>query len=948
MNKYDPKSIEEKWQAYWDKEKTFEVKEEKKKKKFYGLIEFPYPSGAGLHVGHPRSYTAMDVIARKRRMEGYNVLYPIGFDSFGLPTENFAIKTGRPPADITTENIATFTRQLKALGFSFDWSRAVTTSDPEYYKWTQWIFLQFFKHGLAYKKKQPINWCPKDKIGLANEEVVDGCCERCGGPVEKRDKEQWMLAITKYADKLLNGLNEVDYIERAKLQQQNWIGKSEGAEVVFRLRKIPGQEDDKHTLTIFTTRPDTMFGATFVAISPELAKKWLDIGWQASSEVKAYIEKTLAERIKAGREEQEKTGIDAGFVAVNPANGEEIPVWVANYVMGDVGTGAIMAVPAHDERDWEFAKKYHLPIKEVVAKQLGERLENSTSRRSVRGICVRDGKLAVIYDYAMDEYLLPGGGIEEGEDPETALKREVQEELGYTDSKVVACLGTVEHNYYHQFKKNNWQSISTGFVLEVDDANVGERSQDDQKKAEVQWLPIDEAFEKLKNSKTFSRKVEFVERFKNKKGELFTEDGVAIHSEFLNSLPTKEAKEKMIGWLEEKGIGQRKTQYKLRDWVFSRQRYWGEPIPLVHCEKCEGWIPLPEKELPLTLPDVKNYQPTDTGESPLASMTEWVNTTCPNCGGPARRETDTMPNWAGSSWYFLRYCDPNNTKEFASMDKLKYWMPVDWYNGGMEHTVLHLLYSRFWNQFLHDIGVVPSSEPYKKRTSHGMILASDGQKMSKSLGNVVNPDEMVERFGADALRTYIMFMGPFDQAIAWDTNGLVGVSRFLDRVWFLQAKLGKEKNSAGIDMVLHQTIKKVTEDIEEMHFNTAVAKLMELTNELNKEETVSEGTYGILIRLLSPFAPHLCEELWQILGNKKSIAYTEWPSFDESKLVSDTMTIAVQVNGKLRDTIVIPAGSAEHDVQNMALASEKVQKWLEGKELKKVIYVKGKLVSIVV
>ncbi len=791
MKKYDPKKIEKKWQKYWEKNKTFEVKEDEKKEKFYSLIEFPYPSGEGLHVGHPRPFTAMDVISRKKRMEGKNVLFPIGFDSFGLPTENYAIKTGKPPAEVTKKNIANFTRQLKMLGYSFDWSRQVDTSNPEYYKWTQWLFLQFFKHGLAYKKNQPINWCPKDKIGLANEEVVNGCCERCGTPVEKRNKEQWMLAITKYADKLLAGLKNVDYIERAKVQQENWIGKSEGAEIIFPLRMVPGQADNKHSVTVFTTRPDTIFGATFVAVSAELAKKWIEVGWQTDAEVKKYIEDILTHRKSSREEDPEKTGVAAGIVAINPANKKEIPVWITNYVLGDVGTGAIMGVPADDERDKDFAGKYNLPV-----------VENYTK-------------------------------------------------AGFED------------------------------------------------------------------------------------------------------------------------FGKRVVRYKLRDWVFSRQRYWGEPIPLVNCVPCGGWVPLPESELPLELPKVKKYEPTDTGESPLAAMEKWVNTKCPKCDGPAKRETDTMPNWAGSSWYFLRYCDPHNDKEFASMKKLEYWMAparrdvgapepngmhggprggVDWYNGGMEHVVLHLLYSRFWNIFLHDIGLVPSSEPYAKRTAHGMILAKGGEKMSKSKGNVINPDEMVEQFGADALRTYIMFMGPFDQAVEWDTNGVVGVRRFLEKVWGLQDKVVPKKENINLKLQtsLHQTIQKVGEDIEAMRFNTAIAKMMELVNEMSKEEKLPAGHYESLLKILSPFAPHLCEEIWSNLGNKKTLVFESWPEYSPELAKETEIVLAVQINGKVRDEIKVPAEISEDEVKKLVLESEKVQKWLEGKEPKKIIYVKGKLISIVI
>jgi leucyl-tRNA synthetase len=827
MEKYNPKDIEPKWQKYWEENQTFAVQEDPAKEKFYALIEFPYPSGAGLHVGHPRPFTAMDVISRKRRMQGQNVLFPIGFDAFGLPTENYAIKTGRPPAEVTAENIATFTRQLKSLGFGFDWSRQVDTTDPEYMKWTQWIFLQLHKHGLAYKKNMPINWCPKDKIGLANEEVVNGGCERCGTAVEQRDKEQWMLAITKYADSLLEGLKTVDYIPQARTQQENWIGRSEGAEIIFPLRGIAQQDDDKHTVTVFTTRPDTIFGVTFLAISAELAKSWLSVGWQASDEVKNYIENTLKEQVGGVEDgEKEKTGVNAGIVAVNPVSGEEIPVWITNYVMGTVGTGAIMGVPAHDERDFDFAKKFGLPIKLVLVPNF-QMMTNEN------------------FDF------------------------NIRTKIAYETLEEKALIG----------------------------------------------------------------------------------NGILVNSSFLNQLSTIEATEKIIQYLEEKTIGKRQVNFKLRDWVFSRQRYWGEPIPLVNCENCKGWVALPEDQLPLTLPHVEKYEPTDTGESPLAAMTDWVNTTCPQCGGAAKRETDTMPNWAGSSWYFLRYMDPHNSEALAGKEALDYWQQVDWYNGGMEHTVLHLLYSRFWNQFLFDIGVIPNKEPYKKRTSHGMILAEDGKKMSKSLGNVVNPDEMVDKFGADALRAYIMFMGPFDQAVAWDTNGLVGVKRFLERVWNLQEKVDLNVSDnqvpSSLQTLLHQTIKKVTEDIESMSFNTAIAKMMELSNEMNKIEKISYEDYSSLVKLLAPFAPHLTEELWSHLGYHESVAFAPWPEYNEELTKESVVTIVVQVNGKVRDSFDASPDITEEDAKQKALESENVKKHLEGKEPKKVIYIKGKLISIV-
>lgn len=1006
MKKYDPKKIEKKWQKYWESHKTFEVKEDKAKEKFYGLIEFPYPSGEGLHVGHPRPFTAMDVISRKKRMEGKNVLFPIGFDSFGLPTENYAIKTGKPPSEVTKKNIANFTRQLKMLGYSFDWSRQVDTSNPKYYKWTQWLFLQFFKHGLAYKKNQPINWCPKDKIGLANEEVVNGCCERCGTPVEKRNKEQWMLAITKYADKLLAGLKNVDYIERARVQQENWIGKSEGAEIVFPLRMIPGQTDDKHNVTVFTTRPDTIFGATFIAISTDLAKKWLEVGWQASDEVKKYIEETISQRAAATtREEMAKTGVDAGIKAVNPATKKEIPVWVTNYVMGEVGTGAIMGVPAHDERDFEFAKEFDLPIVEVVRPK-----EHKTKYL----IFDFDGVIGDTFEASIDVRIKMGDSKTREEAIESSLQyfsRKPFHAKGHsmTDEQMEKTNAWTQR-YGEEMVKINFSLFDefVNLVKEIPDAKIAVISAGSglymrERSAKTGLNPThilsfedhhskEEKIEQV--CKDWGVKVKDVYYFTDSKAdvyeleecmdrkkligcswgycgyealrellpedqvlkepkdlnllfgtEVFTEAGELVNSGKFNGMSSEEVK-----WeIAESVGGKRKVQHKLRDWVFSRQRYWGEPIPLVNCVPCGGWVPLPESELPLQLPKIKKYQPTDTGESPLAAMEKWVNTKCPQCGGPAKRETDTMPNWAGSSWYFLRYADPHNDKQFANQEKLKYWMPVDWYNGGMEHVVLHLLYSRFWNIFFHDIGLVPVSEPYAKRTAHGLILAKGGEKMSKSKGNVVNPDEVVAQYGADTLRAYIMFMGPFDQAVEWDDNGLVGVKRFLDKVWNLQEKVVSktEKINLELQTSLHQTIQKVGEDIEGMRFNTAISKMMELVNEMSKEEKLPGSYYSLLLKILSPFAPHLCEELWSILGNKNTLVHEPWPEYDPELAKESTLTIAIQINGKVRDQISVDADAAEDEVKKLALASEKVQKWLEGKEPKKVIYVKGRLVSIV-
>ncbi len=1032
LKKYNPKLIEPKWQKYWEKHKTFEAKEGKNTEKFYGLIEFPYPSGEGLHVGHPRPFTAMDVISRKKRMEGKNVLFPIGFDAFGLPTENYAIKTGKAPAEVTKKNIANFTRQLKMLGYSFDWSRQVDTTDPNYYRWTQWLFLQFFKHGLAYKKNQPINWCPKDKIGLANEEVVGGCCERCGTPVETKNKEQWMLAITKYADKLLAGLKDVDYIERARVQQENWIGKSEGALVRFSVilneakrseeclsqftngqRSFAKAQDDS-VVEVFTTRPDTIFGVTFVAISAELAKSWLDVGWNASDEVKTYIAEVQKNKTTINaREEQEKTGVYSGVVAINPVSKEEVPVWITNYVMGGVGTGAIMGVPAHDERDFDFAKKYNLPIKQVVQNPnektkylifdfdgvMGDTIEEGVKVNMALDSITEEEARKQIHNYFSRKpdhakgHNLTEDQLEKRVDwikryGEEMLKLnpplfekfiEAVKNLSNTKIAIISAgsglyiknripetgLNPTHILTYedHHSKEEKIEQVCKDWGISMQDvyyftdtkADVYELENclDRKKIIGCAWGygGYDGLRELLPENQVLK---EFTDINKLFGSELFTENGVAINSDFLNGLPTAEAKEKMIAWLEEKAIGKKQTNYKLRDWVFSRQRYWGEPIPLVHCEKCAAWVPLPESELPLKLPKVEKYQPTDTGESPLAAMEKWVNTKCPQCGGLAKRETDTMPNWAGSSWYFLAYALGGETRlaefgdKFWDKELLKEWMPVDWYNGGMEHTVLHLLYSRFWNIFLHDIGLVPTSEPYKKRTSHGMILAKGGEKMSKSKGNVVNPDEMVEKFGADALRTYIMFMGPFDQAVEWDTNGLVGVRRFLEKVWQFQEKINGETDNDKIVIMLNQTIKKVGEDIEGMRFNTAIAKMMELVNEISKHDAISNLQFAALIKILSPFAPHMCEELWSHLGNTDSIALAPWPTYDEALTKESEITLAVQVNGKLRETITVSADISEEEAKKIALASETVQKWLEGKEPKKIIYVKGKLVSIVV
>ena len=802
MESYNFKAIEKKWQDKCEETGAFHAETNSKKPKFYTMIEFPYPSGAGLHVGHPRSYTALDIIARKRRMEGYNVLYPIGWDAFGLPTENFAIKNKVHPKIVTAKNIANFTRQLKMLGFSFDWSREINTTDPSYYKWTQWIFLQLFKHGLAYKQEMPINWCTGCKVGLSNEEVVNGVCERCGSEVVQKRKSQWMLKITEYAQRLIDDLDDVNYLEKIKTQQKNWIGRSEGAEVKFKLST--GDE-----MIVYTTRADTLFGATYTVMSPEhpLIEKMKD-SITNYDEVLAYkteaAKKSEFERTELAKE---KTGVKLeGIYAVNPANGAKLPVFISDYVLVTYGTGAIMAVPAHDSRDWDFAKKFNLPIIEVVS-----------------------------------------GG------------KNVQEEA-YTDV----------------YKGN------------------------------------------------------------------------MVNSEFLNGLPVKEAIPTMIEWLEKQGLGKRKVNFKLRDWVFSRQRYWGEPIPLVHCDKC-GWVPIPESELPLELPEIETFEPGENGESPLAKAYDWIETTCPCCGGKAQRETDTMPQWAGSSWYFLRYMDPHNDEALASKEALEYWSPVDWYNGGMEHTTLHLLYSRFWHKFLYDIGVVPTKEPYMKRTSHGMILGENNEKMSKSRGNVVNPDEVVEEFGADAFRTYEMFIGAFDQSTPWSQQGLKGCYKFLERVWNLQSIVNDEEGySADLEKNINKAIKKVGEDFERMKFNTAIATMMSLVNDFSKKGSVTKGEYKTLITLLNPVAPHMTEELWLTYGNGELLSLQPWPKYDEGKTVDDEIEIVVQINGKIKDKLMIPAGLDKDGTQEAAMNTEKIKGLIEGKNVVKVIAVPGKLVNIVV
>ncbi|MDU5526938.1 MAG: leucine--tRNA ligase [Finegoldia magna] len=801
MDRYNPNSIEKKWQKYWEENKTFKTSDDKSKKRFYALVEFPYPSGQGLHVGHPRPYTALDIVSRKRRMQGYNVLYPMGWDAFGLPTENFAIKNKIRPEVVTENNIKNFKRQMQSIGFSFDWDREINTTDPDYYKWTQWIFIQMFKKGLAYKKEMPINWCPSCKTGLANEEVINGHCERCGGQVVRKVKNQWMLKITEYADRLIDDLKDVDYFDRIKSQQINWIGRSYGAEINFAVKEV----DEK--ITVFTTRADTIFGATYMVISVDhpLIEKYSD-RIRNIDEIRSYrsevAKKSELERTDLSKE---KTGykID-GLTAINPLTNKEIPVYVSDYVLMTYGTGAIMAVPAHDDRDYEFAKKFNIDMIPVI----------------------------------------------EGSDIENCAFTE-------------------------------------------------------------------------------------------------TNEGNLINSGFLNGLTVDEAKEKMYEYIEEKEIGHKKTNYKLRDWVFSRQRYWGEPIPLVYCEHC-GWVPLDEKDLPLVLPKVDNYEPTDNGESPLSKIDDFVHTKCPKCGRDAVRETDTMPQWAGSSWYYLRYTDPHNDEAIASKENLDYYTPVDWYNGGMEHTTLHLLYSRFWHKFLYDIGVVPTKEPYMKRTSHGMILGDNNEKMSKSRGNVVNPDDIIRDFGADTLRCYEMFIGDFEKSAPWSENGVKGCRKFLDKVWRTQELVDGDSNFEKMETLIHQTIKKVSEDYENLKFNTAIAQLMTLLNEFNNLDKISKEQYKIFLILLNPVCPHITEEIWQRMGYEGYVHESSWPEYDESKTILDVIELPIQVNGKLRATVEINREASEDEVYEKAVKDDVVAKYLEGKNVVKKIYVKGRIFNIIV
>ena len=949
---YDHQNIDPKWQKRWADAKIFEASDDTSKEKFYLLVEFPYPSGAGLHVGHPRSYTALDVLARKRRMEGKNVLFPMGWDAFGLPAENYAIKTGVHPSVVTKENIATFRRQLQSIGFSFDWSREVDTTDPKYYRWTQWMFLEFFKQGLCYKAKMAINWCPSCKIGLANEEAAGGVCERCGGPVEKKEKEQWMIAMTKYADRLLEDLKENDYLPKIKKEQEEWIGRSEGAEIDF---AIDGHDKK---ITVFTTRPDTVFGVTYVVLAPEHPLVAKIVTHAQRAEVDAYVAGTLLKTDdERGDVAREKTGVFTGAFVINPVNNEKVPVWIADYVLGGYGTGAVMAVPAHDERDFAFAKKYELPVKQVVMPKFVDennppRSDKKTvARNMVHGIVV-DPKTNKVLCLQWKKQPWVGfvvGGREPGEDVVDAIRREIHEETGYRNLVLKKILGsTVQSSYFAAHKDENRLGYTDAVYFELENHEKDEVSPEESEKHEVIWRDWKDVTRK---TMTCAETDLWIERISSV-NDSYTGEGAIVNSGDFNEMSSEEAREKIVQFLESKNAGRKKTTYRLRDWVFSRQRYWGEPIPLVKCVRgCGaehgGWVPVPDSLLPVELPQVEKYEPTDTGESPLSTMTDWVNTKCPQCGGPAMRETDTMPNWAGSSWYFLRYIDAHNDEVFAKKELLKYWLPVDLYNGGMEHATRHLLYARFWTKVLFDRGHIPCTEFAKRRIAHGMILGEGGIKMSKSKGNVINPDDIVKEFGADTLRMYELFMGPFDEAVPWSTNGVIGVRRFLDKVMRLVEKVQDVQNE-DIARVMQKTLKKVSEDSEGLRFNTAVSALMMCANELQTAEIVPCDAMKLFAMMLVPYAPHVANELWEKLGEKGLVEEQSWPSVDASLLVDDVVTYAVQVNGKVRGNVSLPVDATDEVIIAAAKAEENVAKYLAGQGLKKVIIIPKKIVSFVV
>jgi leucyl-tRNA synthetase len=1018
MKKYDFKTIEKKWQEIWEKSKDknhgidFD-----KKPKHYNLVEFPYPSGAGIHVGHCMGYGASDAYSRMKRMQGYNVIYPMGWDAFGLPTENYAIKTGKKPSDVTKENIETFRSQMKALGYSFDWEREINTTDPDYYKWTQWIFLQFYKHGivkgklvevadddtltprLAYQQEMPINWCPSCKIGLANEEVIAGKCERCGAETVRRMQKQWMLRITAYADRLIDDLKTVEYLPKIATQQINWIGRSEGANIKFEIRSTKSETNSKFEalnpkqyLNVFTTRADTLFGATFMVVAPEheIISK---IKNQISNieEVEKYIDnarkKSDLERTEFAKE---KTGVGIkGIKAINPINGTKIPIFIADYVLATYGTGAIMAVPAHDERDYEFAKKYNIPIIEVIIPTVTDKHDppregvETIFRNAIQAIVInpKNKKVLMLKWKKFPWTTFISGGIDDDEDRVAAAKREILEETGYKNVKFIKYLGgPVDSNFYANHKGANRKAHFWGMVFELVDEERNNISENEQAIHEIEWMTWDE-IDKDNNVKCAEYDI-WLERMKDDT-QLFADCGVLINSGEFDGMGSKEAAKAIIEKLEEENAGKFAVSYKLRDWLFSRQHYWGEPIPIVYCKNCAinyrkseiinpkfeknrnitdinnkeyAIVPVPEKDLPIVLPDVEKYQPTDTGESPLASIKDWVNVKCPKCGADARRETDTMPNWAGSSWYYAAYAINQKSKiknqNFGNLfkkykDELKYWLPVDLYNGGMEHTTLHLLYSRFWHKFLYDLGCFSTPEPYKKRIAHGIILGTDNRKMSKSFGNVINPDDIIDKYGADTLRAYMMFIGPYDQESSWNMNGVSGVYRFINKLWTNSQKISEDADDKLVSD-LQKTIKGVTHDLENYLMNTYIAKLMEFNNRFSAIGKIGKETFATYLLLISPAMPHLAEELWAGMGYDKSIFESTWPKFDERKIRDETIEIVIQINGKVRDKLNVAANISDDELKKIALKSERVKKYTNGVAPKKIIVVPGKLVSLVV
>ena len=938
---YNFSNIEKKWQKYWEENQSFKVDIDKNKKKFYMLVEFPYPSGVGLHVGHGRVYTASDVQARFKKANGYNVLFPMGWDAFGAPAEQYAIKNHIHPREAVLENIKVFKGQMQSLGLAIDWSREFSTTDPEYYKWTQWQFLQFYKAGLAYKAEKEINWCPTCKSGLSNEDAQGGVCERCGSQTTKKLKNQWVLKMSNYADKLLDGLDDTEFLDKVKTAQINWIGKSTGASVNFKLKDI----DDY--LEVFTTRADTLYGVTFMVVSPEhpYLEKYKD-KIENIKELEIYQEEARRKSdIERTDNTKEKTGIEVkGIRAINPISDKEIPIWVSDYVLASYGTGAIMAVPAHDERDYAFAKKFGIDIIQVLEEVTGTPCENEEKKNSI---------VAVVYDELNDKYLtinweslggrlFVGGTRKDGESAVECAKREIKEETGYDDIELVRETFKINHHYYAYNKDKYFNIESTGLLFKLKSYHKVNQNLDSDEKFIVEWVDKDTIDAEIKDElhqKTFAYCLN---------DTAMIGDGIHINSENLNGLDKEEAIDKMVDYLETNGIGHKQTNYRLQDWIFSRQRFWGEPIPMINCPEC-GWVPVPEEDLPVVLPDVQSYEPTETGESPLANIDEFVNCICPKCGHSAKRETDTMPNWAGSSWYWLRYMDPHNENAIASMDAMKYWGKVDLYDGGMEHATRHLLYARFWNIFLHEQGLVPNSEPFLKRISHGMILGPNGEKMSKSKGNVVNPNDMINEYGADALRTYEMFIGDYSKDAAWNENGLKGCKKFLERVWKLQNKLNENDGyTKELETIINKTIKKVTEDIESLNYNTAVSALMILLNETDKVDTITKKDYRTIIELLNPFAPHITEEINEICSLGETLCNSNWPKYDETKIVDATYEMVVQVNGKVRGKIEVSTDTSKEDMEILAKKIDNVKIHIDGKEIVKVIVVPKKLVNIVV